>query len=736
MKTKNIALSILFFGVSAINLYSQEYTLNGLTNNTTINTCSGTLYDSGGADGNYQNNEIYSITICSDIPGNRILLNFISFNTESNSDWMTIYDGPSSASPAIITQASATLLQGHTIQSSGECVTILWNSDLAIQGAGFQIAIHCAMPCQDYSIDITNSVPPLTLPESLWIDACQGTNISFTANGNFPNNNTDYLQSDENLFWTWLIYHNGISVDTISGQSLNQIDYTFNESGWNSVAIIATDENFCFSSTPNALKVQVSHTPNFSNIFVDPGICLGETIELSNQIQVDTSILPLTLKTFEPFCINDDYYQLWQDRCMFFSPVNTGQIINSATDIESICINMEHSYIGDLAIKLTCPNGSFVNLLTYPNLCDNGYLGIPNDEIYDCIPGVGFYYCWTMDALNSINVACTEGTTLPAGNYLPADSFENLIGCPVAGNWCVSFMDNLSADDGTVFSIEINLSEELYQLDDLELSFANTYDLSPESVDVFWTGTGVEQNSGVTSVTPEIVGDYSYTLSATDDFGCAYDTTFNVVVYDPTDLYCSEFCSSEVYNNLTDTINDGSGDFPSQNNSNCEWLISLNQKSDNCIFIYWNYFNTRENDIFKIYDGNNSLAPLLVEFSGSSVPDYLVSTGNEVYITYITDATERSQGWELVYQSVLVGTSNQSFSKIVVYPNPSSENISIYGLSEKANTVKVFDIYGVNHIAIENFDNGTIDISKLSAGIYFIRIEDSGKIETIKFVKE
>ena len=58
-------------------LNAQTYTLNAGSNNTFINTCSGTFYDSGGALSSYGNNEFFTITFCSSTPGAEIAFDLL-----------------------------------------------------------------------------------------------------------------------------------------------------------------------------------------------------------------------------------------------------------------------------------------------------------------------------------------------------------------------------------------------------------------------------------------------------------------------------------------------------------------------------------------------------------------------------------------------------------------------------------------------------------------------------------
>ena len=62
-------------------------------------SCDDDYFDSGGANGEYSNNEDQTIVICSDSPNEDVVLTFNSFNIETNWDALYLYNGNSINSP-------------------------------------------------------------------------------------------------------------------------------------------------------------------------------------------------------------------------------------------------------------------------------------------------------------------------------------------------------------------------------------------------------------------------------------------------------------------------------------------------------------------------------------------------------------------------------------------------------------------------------------------------------------
>lgn len=727
-KCSVILVSTITLMLISILSYSQEYLIS---QGGSITTCSGTLYDSGGAEGNYGSSEDYSITIQSSSPGHSVSLYFEEFALESSTfDYVNIYDGDSDQSPSIVMNHGSSSLLENTITSTGEMLTIVMRTDGSANYPGFKAIISCAFDCQDFSISISDLNPYYTYPDSMMFDVCLGDTINFVAIGDYPNSGVDYEQSDELVYWQWNIY-NSNENEIIENYGDNSLSYVFNNPGGHVIMLSARDINGCVEVLDYNMRVRASLIPDFSNISIESGICLGEELLLEGNAYVEPWTQEVTETVFVQTCF-EDVVGVEQGFCFDIPTSDEVTVITSADQIESLCMNMEHSYMGDLDIRLECPNGQSIYL--FQQACGSTYFGEPNHSD-DCEPGTGYDYCWTSDASSLMSDQCNSGNSLPPGNYLPFNSFEGLIGCPVVGDWCLYTVDNLGLDDGNIFSITLSFEEGVY--DPSESAWTYTTNLNLEE-NAGWTGVGVVSETEInTTATPLNTNIYSYVFYVEDDFGCTHFNTYEVEVYDIDNPFCGMFCNDYVYTSMSDIINDGSGDdYPSQNNSQCTWLITPESKSESCIFFQWTYFNLQENDTLFVYDGLDSNSDLIGAFThGSDISQSFVTSSNTAYLVYVTDDYGRSEGWELMYETVLVNREMLKMEDVSVFPNPANEKLYISGLTENSK-ISIIDLSGKAIIFESQLSNSFVDISKLSPGVYFIKIDSDGMIETRKFVKQ
>ncbi|RLD46818.1 MAG: hypothetical protein DRI94_14450, partial [Bacteroidetes bacterium] len=102
--------------------------------------CSDTIYDLGGPNHNYYNNENFTYTIAP-TGATGLTLNFLSFETETGYDTLWIYDGNSVASPLIGVYTGTT--SPGLISASGNSLTIRFKSDNATTASGWTAVWHC-----------------------------------------------------------------------------------------------------------------------------------------------------------------------------------------------------------------------------------------------------------------------------------------------------------------------------------------------------------------------------------------------------------------------------------------------------------------------------------------------------------------------------------------------------------------------------------------------------------------
>jgi len=117
------------------------------------------------------------------------------------------------------------------------------------------------------------------------------------------------------------------------------------------------------------------------------------------------------------------------------------------------------------------------------------------------------------------------------------------------------------------------------------------------------------------------------------------------------------FCTgSHTLNLKTGSITDGSGPLEAYgNNADCSWLISPQAGTDSISKITLNFvaFETEVTDVLRVFDGPTPQSPLLGEFSGSTLPSNLISSGNEVLVVFTSDITGSSAGWVMEYKAVI-----------------------------------------------------------------------------------
>ncbi len=110
--------------------------------------CYGTLYDNGGANGNYADNTNGTVVIA---PPNAatVSLTFTQFAVDSPNDVLRIYDGPGTSSPLLGTYYTTSPWGnpipngGAPITSTGGAITVQFTSNSSLNYAGFQANWSC-----------------------------------------------------------------------------------------------------------------------------------------------------------------------------------------------------------------------------------------------------------------------------------------------------------------------------------------------------------------------------------------------------------------------------------------------------------------------------------------------------------------------------------------------------------------------------------------------------------------
>ncbi len=530
-----VLLFVLLLGNSSSG--QTYYVGNGFSNGATVNTCSGLFKDSNPF-GNYNADETYTVTFCSSTPGKAIDIVFDTLNIGIG-DTLWVYDGNSVTAPLInfYTNINVGTSVRATVGNVGGCITLKFVSNLTDQASGWSAMISCKSPCQKVEADIFSTTPAFTVPGEVRI--CIGDEVTFRGRGIYAQNNQTYSQNDTVHTFNWSISDGFDTTNTF----VHTIKRRFTTEGGYYVRLNIKDTNGCRNTIFTTVKVKTSIKPTFS-ITGNNAICAGDTAYLAGSSTAKPGSFSVIPTVADSLFLPDGAGVCYENN-LSITQFAQGQVLSNINDLDAIIINMEHSYLGDVELKLTAPNGSSVMLkkTTGASGTWDTYLGEPVDEpsagsplatvrgkgydyLFKTTPTYGtmpfergkYRYSYTDNANQNV----VNHFYLPSGSYASEDPLTALVGTPLNGIWTLRICDKFTVDNGFIFYWTIRFKSTLFPNPETYVSNPASYAWKP--------ATDFINNGATAKAFPSTGGTYSYKFSVTDSFGCSYDTTVSLIV--------------------------------------------------------------------------------------------------------------------------------------------------------------------------------------------------------------
>lgn len=244
--------------------------------------------------------------------------------------------------------------------------------------------------------------------------------------------------------------------------------------------------NGCDSIITTSLAYGIEESPIFPE--PDTTICEGDTISIDGSLPINFPVPHFQNNTdvvIDPIFVN----------VVSEMPVTGfGSTILGPGMIESICFDIDHTWLDDLDILLIAPNGSILELSTDNGLNNDDYVGT----------------CFTEDASSVIGSA---GTGAPfTGDFLPEGDWSDIYGSEINGTWQLVLQDDANGFVGTLLNWSMTFSPIL----DLSYHWETNNGLSCD-------------DCPVTDAYP--VQSTTYFLTMTDSYGCStLDSTTIAVI--------------------------------------------------------------------------------------------------------------------------------------------------------------------------------------------------------------
>lgn len=694
---KKIFISlVLLLGIAA-SAWSQgggieEVILDATTNGTArpVGGSGGTIIKDDGGDGPYTRGYDYWVCIMGACDTPFAYLFRVDLADIAAGDTMFIYDGTSPAAPLLwyctngTSHPNTSTVYASPTNNSALTVrlkTAARDDNSPEPGLGFIVDVSCTKPCESivphidsifyktrngqiyefgrvkqlYDTDtvlkwdeaLQDSVLDyIDSTAFLGVNLCRGDGVIFTGHCDYSHTTGWYNPQDSTSYFYWEFGNEG---DTADGIGLTSVYYDkYYKLSCYDVTLHVTDSFGCKATTVPALRVRLAQNP-LKTLFTLDDICNRDSLYVNMGYDGDNATLTLkkidfvdvTSKTYDARTFIPD-----GDNCgdpcyqseLEFSEFPAGSSVQSAGDICSICINAEHSFIGDFELAILCPlydpnnpNGPGKAILKrkdpvaapgigtpgtvdfHPEGTGGGsgrWLGIPyggnQNDTYDHVNGTsssdycdsaqnpygeGWTYCFSRngnytlvngdpaDAPNPqgagmgssnaptatiqnytfppVPAGFTTGshpnppspqsvTTLDSSDhtnklnyFVPYDSFEKLVGCPLNGIWKIQFCDTWRIDNGWIFSWSLDLCGMQTEGCRYQVAIDSILwepDTSAQYCDYelgHYRGVEVHRHNDVESyiLSPDTAGTFRINVTIFDEFGCVWDTNTRITTH-------------------------------------------------------------------------------------------------------------------------------------------------------------------------------------------------------------
>lgn len=578
----------------------------------TVTTCTGTFFDSGGSGGNYSNNENNVITFFPSTPNSAVSFNFTSFNVDQGWDTLFAYNGSSTAATLIGTFTGTSLPPTITATNLTGAVTFRFKSGSIVNLSGWSANISCA--------------PLVLTPVANFI--ANYTQIPAGGTVNFFD-----LSTNDPVTWLWSFPGGNPTTSTLE----NPTNILYSEPGCYPVSLTVTN---AFGSNSITVQCYINVAP------ADQYYCLPNPTNGTSGGDFINGVQLNTLSNQNTGALNGPAYNFYNT---VFTPINTGQsyplVVQSGQYPTSVYAAwIDYNSDGDFA-DLGEKLGEFTSAIAFTNYTINftvpagttpGYkimrvrcAWAANNGATNMNPCTDYAYGETEDYIVQINVP----QAAPAVAFTSNEQFINV------GN-TVNFFD-LSANNPTSWSWS------------------------------FPGGTPSTSNmQNPASIIYNQPGCYQVTLTATNAFGFNSSTQTCYILVSAQSPYCSELhtvsCSS------SDNIQSFSitGTTLVNNNSGCTSATSLGYTNYGAGSNYTATLTRGLPYAFNVASASNSNIAMWIDYNQNNVFEaseyYSLAVNTQAYFSYqsgITIPTNAALG------STKIRVRSRDFTQGTITPN-------------------------------------------------------------------